>query len=246
MKTLTRRRAVESFNAKGEAVVSGQGDEECAVMYLTVGDGSSPSDPTEASHDASISGRSGFVETGVKIATGNDAYVKAVAADLAGNLGPVTETQQSRRLGPNHQDTTDRSVTGTTSPTVLETVTIPADTLGTRGGLKLDLIFDFDGTNSNKAVGIRLNGGSTLVSGNAAASYGNFAWVEVILFNAASTSAQEVFLKYADSSGAVSVQQNTASEDTTSDLDVEIVGNLNNASDTITLITSYSRLLGTD
>lgn len=96
MKTLRRtRRPAVSFNTDGEIVCAIQADEEAANIYVTVGDGFSPSDPTSGTNDGSISGRFGVVNTGVTISPDNTAFVKAVAADADGNLGPVVESQKT-------------------------------------------------------------------------------------------------------------------------------------------------------
>lgn len=94
-----RTRRERCFTDTGEARVSVTGDEDAVNLYVTVGEDSTPSDPTAASNDGSISGRSGTATTSVSVAVGSDAIVKAVAEDSNGVLGPVQSARKRRGVG---------------------------------------------------------------------------------------------------------------------------------------------------
>lgn len=237
-----------SFDEEGEAVVSATGDEDVKNMYVTVGNGSAPSDPTVATNDGVITGRSGSVATGIAITTGNDAYVRVVAADLAGNLSPVTEVRQERRLGPFHKDTTTRSTVGTGEDT-LETIAVPADTLGADGVIRFTLTFDLDGSAGTKTVRLSFGGTGILTD---AFSAGNTADVriEVLLFNDGGTSVQqaEIMVWNASTGGSnqVFVGRATAAVDTTSSQNFVVTGECADGGDTINLDFSMAELVGTN
>lgn len=233
-----------TFNADGEAVVSATGDEDTANMYVTVGDGSAPSDPTSGTNDGSISGRNGTVDTGVKITTGNDAYVKVIGYNSTPSAGPVRSTRKARRLGPLHKDTTTRSHTGDTTETTLETITIPANTLGANGSLRIELRYEYTGTAGNKTLRVKLNSTTIFGSINTSATdtYG-----QVLLFNDGSTNAQQAVGFQAHSSGSVDLINNTSlAEDSTSAMNIVITAQLGNAADQIDLVMSHVQYIGTD
>lgn len=244
LKTLHRTRPTTRFNARGEVVVSGQGDEEAAVLYITVGDGVSPADPTAAANDASITGRFGAVDTGVKITTGNEAFVKIVAADAAGELGPVTETRQARRISPFHRDTSDRFHSGDTLETTLETITVPAGVLGTDGEFTLELALGTLGTNGTKTARVKW-GGTTIASVSIGTGVQNV-FLRIKISNDGSDSSQRSMgFWIVDSSGTMDVINTDTSVDTSSDADIVITGELANSSDSITLRTTIAKLGGT-
>jgi hypothetical protein len=178
------------FNADGDAVVSTTGDEDTANMYVTVGDGSAPSDPTVSVNDGSISGRNGTVDTGVKIATGNEAYVKVVAADSGGTLGPVQSARQARRLGVAHLDTSSRFTTSATE-TTLETVTIPAGVLGLDGAARLTVLANVANTNDNATIRVRYEG-TLIIAETFTPLSGGLMSIDVWLINRGSASSQRV------------------------------------------------------
>lgn len=82
-----------TINGDGQVVCNVLADPEAANVYVTVGDGSAPADPTASVKDGALVGRFGTIATTKTITVGNDAYVKTVAADLDGNLGPVVLAQ---------------------------------------------------------------------------------------------------------------------------------------------------------
>jgi hypothetical protein len=236
-----------TFDANGEAVVSVAGDEDVAAIYVTVGDGSAPSDPTSGANDGSLSTRQGTISTGVKITQGRDAYVKVRGADAAGNLGPVVTSQQGRRIGPFHKDTTDRSHTGDTAETTLESITIPANTLGSSGGLRLELRVDAQGAPAgSRTLRVRFNT-TQVVSLNF--SIANIAYFTILAFNDGATNDQHVsgYILLTNASGnQVLLVTNDLAEDTTADMDVDITVQFSDAADDLTLEMSHLALIGTD
>jgi hypothetical protein len=75
-----------------EVIVEPRGDEDCADLYLLVGDGSDPGTPD--SGDTHIAGRAGRIATGVFVDAGDTAFVNVVAQNDALEYGPVAEFQK--------------------------------------------------------------------------------------------------------------------------------------------------------
>lgn len=230
-----------TFDENGEAVVSASGSEGVADLFVTVGNGSAPSDPTASVNDGSISGQGGTVATGVKVTTGRDAIVKVVAADIGGNLGAVSQVTVARRLGPFHKDTTNRAVTGTTTETTLETITIPADTLGSDGAVRLDFFANLAGAAGTKTLRLKLEG--TTIYTVAVASV-SLLRVQMVLTNDGSPGAQDALISVVGSAQAPTVVG--LSEDSTADMDLTITGQLADGADTITVAFSIAEFLGTN
>jgi hypothetical protein len=98
----TRRRAtavLAFIDADAETVVAAVGDSQTVKMYVTVGDGTTPSDPTASVNDGEINGASGSVSTGVAITPGQDAIVKVIAEDNLGELSEVVTTRATSVVG---------------------------------------------------------------------------------------------------------------------------------------------------
>jgi hypothetical protein len=236
-----------TFDANGEALVSVAGDEDVAAIYLTVGDGSEPADPTAGANDGFVLARQGTIATGVKITTGNDAYVKVRGADAAGNLGPVVTSQQGRRVGPFHKDTTDRSHTGDTAETTLETITIPANMLGSNGGFRLELRVDAQGAPAgSRTLRVRYNSTQVFALNF---SIANIAYITLLAFNDGATNDQHMsgFILLTNASGnqVLLITSDTA-EDTTADMDVDVTVQFSDSSDDLTLEMTHLTLIGTN
>jgi hypothetical protein len=238
-----------AFDANGEAVVSVSGDEDTAAIYVTVGDGVDPSDPTVSVNDGNIVGRKGVIATGVKITTGNDAHVKVGAVDGFDVFGPIVSARQERRIGPFAKDTTSRSVTGTTTETTLETITVPANRLGADGGIRITAVYDLtDAVSGVKNVGVRVDG-TQVFDYTTPSGYDGLVWIDVLIFNDGATNAQQAIGKAIQATGAVAspaVFMATAAADTTSDVDVDLYARLSDGLDAAALEVSYSELIGTD
>lgn len=132
-----------SFDANGQVVASVAGDYDTTNLYVKVGDGSAPADPTVASNDGTVAARFGTIATTVKVTTGNDGYVKVVGANVFGSLGEVRTFRAARRLGPFSKSGATRSASGT-AETTLQTVTVAANNLGANGALHLVAFFKID------------------------------------------------------------------------------------------------------
>jgi hypothetical protein len=237
-----------AFDANGNAVVSVSGDEDTAGIYVTVGDGVDPPDPTigGGGSDGFIVGREGVIETSVKITTGNDAHVKVGAVDAADVFGPIVSARQERRIGPFHRDNSSRNVTGTTTATVLETITVPANKLGLNGVLRLTVYVEFNGINGFKTL--RFLWGGNLVpvlTIQPVGAYNGSAKAEILLSNIASASSQQFLVTKFDELNTIAINQATAEKDTTSDVDLEIQGQLDDAGDEIDLLFTLAEYLGT-
>jgi hypothetical protein len=235
-----------AFNANGEAVVSATGDEDAADLYVTVSDGSAPADPTAGTNDGSISGRTGTVDTGVKITTGSEAFVRVVAADSGGTLGPVVQTRQERRLGPFHKDTTARSASGTTE-TTLATITIPGGKLGLNGTALLTMWFSVLNATSTVTIRAYLEGdqiiSKTLPAGLAVTAHGN---IQLSANNADDEQVSRAFLMWPGTVETASLADGDHAADSTADMDITITGQKANAGDILTLVTSLMQYAGTN
>ena len=234
-----------TFDEEAQAVVSATGDSDTVNMYVTVGDGSAPSDPTVATNDGTISGRTGSVTTGVKVTTGNDAFVKVVGANAAAALGVVQSAKVRRELGPFHKDATSRTHTGDTNLTTLQTITIPANKLGTNGGVRVTASFKRAG---GPAAGITLKwtfGGAALDQIGVSTSVTQVDY-NFIIVNRGATNLQNAhgFL-LAKVVGHVSIQAAMAI-DTTSDVDLVFAVTLGDAADDAELEFTMAEYIGRD
>lgn len=87
--------AAIEFDSDGHVRVLAAGDAQTRNLYVTVGDGSTPADPTASVNDGAIVGDAGTVDTGVSITADNNAIVKVVAEDVLGDLSEVVTLQRS-------------------------------------------------------------------------------------------------------------------------------------------------------
>lgn len=229
-----------TFDQEAEAVVSASGDVATANMYVTVGDGSAPSDPTVGANDGVITGRTGSVATAIKVTTGNDAFVKVVAANLDATLGAVQSTKNRRDLGVFHKDTTTRGHTGDTNETTLETITVPANALGTEGGVRVSLFFTVTGSANVKTVRIKF-GGTQVASQAVPAAVGSLS-VDTLLFNDGATNSQLARSVYLGT--AIFLSVNTSAIDTTSSADITVTVQLADGADNVDLVMSVVEYIG--
>lgn len=233
-----------TFDANGQVVVSVNGDEDCVALYVTVGDGSAPSDPTAMANDGDVTGNNGTIATGVKITQGNEAIVKAVGENADGSLGPVRTFRHDRRIGPCHQDATSRSHTGDTLETTLETITIPAGALGSNGAFRLTFQVLLNIPAAGARLRVRLNGTSVATSLFSATSAVR-AHAEIILHNDGATNAQRIISKWIRSDGVIDLGTSDQTEDSTSALVLTITVDLDNAGDDAALTSTLAELVGT-
>lgn len=237
-----------TFDANGNAIVAVQGDEDCDAIFITVGDGATPADPTAGTNDGSVTSRNGTITTTKKITTGNAAVVKVVGGDDIGGgsytLGPVRTFRQDRRIGPVHQDASSRAVTGTLTETTLETITIPANQLGSNGAYRLTFQVLLNIPQGDGRIRVRLNGTSVATVLFAAVASVRVQG-EIILHNDGATNDQRVISSWIASDGTIELGVADQAEDSTSDLTLTITGDLGDVDDSITLATSLGELLGT-
>lgn len=235
-----------TFDELGEVVVSVSGDLNAADIYVTVGNGSAPSDPTVGSNDGTISGRTGSVSTGVKITTGNDAFVKVIAANLNADLGTVHSVKFRREIGLFHADYTTRSVTSTTNETTLETITIPADMLGTDGAIHVRAII---GKLASNSMTWRWYLGSTELDSRAltaSPAQGQHHY-DFIIAAKGSTGAQSMIgLVSTTVTDEVDTLSNTSiAEDSTADMDLTVTCELTDTGDFGRVFITIADLMGT-
>ena len=88
-----------TFADDGDVIVSATGDEDTANMYVKVAIDSTAANPTSGSNDGTISGRAGFVNTGVFCAIGSEAEVKVIGYDSAPAAGPIAINKARRGVG---------------------------------------------------------------------------------------------------------------------------------------------------
>lgn len=227
-----------TFDANGQVVASVAADFDAANIYIRVGDGSAPSDPTAASNHGSVAGRSGTITTTQKVTTGNDAYVKVVAADALGNLGEVRTFRMARRLGPFIRDSTLSTRTGVTTEGTLKTITVPANVLGSNGTLRLEVSTRAAFLNGTKTIRVKV-AGTTVVTFVYAAADGGSAALVLMLTNNGVTN-QQVGMAYmlSHAGGQIAVASGASpwsNADTTAAWDITITGQLSDVNDEISV-----------
>lgn len=232
-----------TFDANGNVVASVAGDLDTVNLYINVGNGSAPADPTPSTNHGSVSGRSGTITTTQKITTGNDAYVKVVGANVFGSLGEVRTFRQARRIGPFHKDTSTRSHTGNTTETELERITIPAGRLGANGGFHFRMRFGQQ-TTSPTTLRVKLN--TTSVSSPNIGTVTAAGWLEIQVFNDGATNAQQADGFMLRSGVNPLVLFGTAAVDSTAAVDIVVTIQLGNAADVFDLLMTHAELIGTD
>lgn len=149
-----------------------------------------------------------------------------------------------RDLDHFHKDTTTRSHTGSTGETTLETISIPADSLGAEGGVRITLQFQNTGTAGVKVVKVNFGGTNMFTHGMVAGAL--FAYFEVLLFNDGVTNAQVAVVSviiHNQSPGAFTYRGSSVA-DTTSAQDLVVTGTLTNSADTIALKASLVEYIG--
>jgi len=233
-----------TFDANGQAVVSVTGASDTSAIYVTVGDGTEPADPTSVANNGEVLGRSGTIETGVKVTTGRDAFVKVVVEDGTGAIGPVSSAKQARRLGPFHKDTSSRSHTGDTVETTLDTIAIPAGVLGTNGGMRFGYLMTLN-PNATAVVRVNLNG-ELLALATFGGSAVNRLFGEVLIFNDGATNDQRIINFTVSNDGGATAGVTNQAEDSTADMDITVTIELGLSTDTATLSTTFAELIGTD
>lgn len=127
--------------------------------------------------------------------------------------------------------------TGDTAETTLATVTIPANSMGAKGFVRVRAVYSFTGSTNVKAPRIRFGGtGGTLYVNYSisTASFVSFA-TDIIIGNRNNTSSQVGAGGPNTAFGFGTAAPITSSVDTTSDVDLVLRGVLANAGETITL-----------
>jgi len=183
-------------------------------------------------------GGGGGAPTGASYVTlGNDATLTAERVLTAGNGISLTDaganstvTIANTGVRVLYSDLADRAVTGTTAETDLNTYTLPANTLGTTGGLRIKVTSVVNDATDNKTVKVFL-GATVLYTDTATAAADRH--IEVQLLNTGTTNSQRSIgiLTRGSSSGTTYA---TAAIDTTAAVIIKTTGTLVNSADTIT------------
>ena len=129
--------------------------------------------------------------------------------------------------------------------TTLETVTIPANSLGTDGGLRITLFFQLTGSAGTKSVQIRLGG--TAITAMGIANDTTLVRFDILMYNDNATNVQQWVWTELESGGATpqpKVVKAGSTKDTTGDLDLLIQGSLIDGADTIALEMSLIEYIG--
>jgi len=133
---------------------------------------------------------------------------------------------------------TNSSVTGTTNETTLATCTIPANTLGANGILRVMAGYGHTNNANNKTVRVRFGGTAftTVVTTTAANCQ-----IMSIIYNLNSTSAQGSIPHVG--LGTTTAAAVSGSIDTTQNQDIIVTGQLANTGDTITLYAVFVEVI---
>jgi hypothetical protein len=128
--------------------------------------------------------------------------------------------------------------TGDTNETTLATISIPANTLGANGTLKINAIWSFTNSANTKTFRWRLGGlAGTVIASNTASTFTN-AWSQILMINANATNSQNTFLEQVrgtDGLVTTSFQIGTA-VDMTATQSLVITGQLASGAETVTLL----------
>lgn len=148
--------------------------------------------------------------------------------------GDVTPEGFFQSIAPFYSSATPGNVTGTTAETLLRTVTVPARSMGKRGGFEIKVLVDITGTASSKSIRVKWAGTNIIL-----ASYGSgeTGLGELVgrVYNKDDFAAQRSVGRNVKA-GASGYSYNDHTEDTTQDVDIEITGQLGNAADEIELV----------
>lgn len=125
------------------------------------------------------------------------------------------------------------SVTGTTSATVLASIPVPANTLGSNGILEIETLWGSTNNADSKVPSITFGGTTFLSTTMTSVSSGQF---RTVIRNAGSLTSQVGAAPGNTGTGTNSTAAQTASVNTAAAQTLNIVGQLATSSDTLTLI----------
>lgn len=129
--------------------------------------------------------------------------------------------------------------TGDTSETILGTVNVPANLLGTNGGLRIVFLFSYTNSANNKTIKARWSGiGGTALFQSTQTTTASL-WTGMTLWNANATGSQKAYNSNFPGFGTTGSAPFTTAIDTTAATTIVFTGQLANTGETITL-ESYS------
>ena len=163
---------------------------------------------------------------------------KLYVAGVATLAGGVIISDNISRVGGT---TTDTDSPEDTSENTLVTVTVPADAMGTNGGIRVWAHGTVTGTNAQKDVRLEFGGTQIAVISFASGETGQFNFL-FHCYNRNSASAQ-IWTGIQHEVGVATLTQATGTKDTTGALDVTITAQTANATDEITLYLAVVELI---
>lgn len=132
---------------------------------------------------------------------------------------------------------TSSSHTGDTAEATLATISIPANTLGANGSLKINAIWSFTNSANGKTFRWRLGGLSGTVIASTTATTIASVWSSILMISANATNAQNIYLEQARGTDQlVSGSIVTTAVDMTATQSLVITGQLALGTETITLL----------
>lgn len=183
-------------------------------------------------------------EYGIDI-RGNTDFVTIMGNDLRGNeIAPIYNDSSAgtmirvdrTNLGHplNVVDVATANVTGTTAETSLKTITVPARTMGRRGGFRVRAGGTITGTVGTKTVRFVFGAYSKNISSQAAGGTAN--WVcEADVYNLSTGSQRTLFKGFESTPGFETIEAGATGQDSTTALDLKITGQLGDGADTISM-----------
>lgn len=177
---------------------------------------------------------------GLTAVSGTGAVV--LATGDASSLTGLTSTQVTTALGYKPplvlaQSGVASAVTGTTSPTTLATISVPANSLGANGALRIDFSASFTASTNLKTISCQLNGSTVASFGRSGATETGVRSLAVVQNRGVTNS--QVISEPSSTSVVFGVFTATfpatLSIDTTASTSITFVGTLANSSETITL-----------
>ena len=218
--------------------VTVQGGDGAARVYLTAGSG-----------HGSVDIRAGATTYGsltaavvIPVTNRHAMIIRGQATDEFVDIQPASGAgllYRSKGFGPLHIDDSDRTHTGNTNETTLETITIPERMLSSQNGFRLEAWGDRDNGSNLSTIAWRFKfGGTTLVTHTAAAAFARWHVTLSITF-------QRWGVVITVNGVASTVTWGDTTIDTTSSQDFTITAQLGNGADTAGLRLTHAHYFAT-
>lgn len=206
---------VQTVAGRAGAVVLTKGD----VGLGNVDNTSDVNKPVSTAQQAALDAKQATLVAGTSIKT-----IAGASPLGSGNIAPILVLAQSAVAVP---------LTGVTTETTLASITVPANTVGINGSLRITTLWSY--TNGSNAKNLRVYLGGVLFLGQAPTTTNASQW-QTIIRNRGSLTSQIGFGPQGGSPyGATSTTNATASLNMAIQQTIAITGQLASASDTLTL-----------